>query len=107
MNKPFKTIYLDADGVLVDFLNPAIARVNERTGASVTVDDVRKVGYSMYLAWPGLSLSEFESMFTDSDFWAELQPYPWASALVEAARKTSDRVVVLTRAMELSISILK
>lgn len=99
MNKPFKTIYLDADGVLVDFMNPAIKRLNKIHNARVTVADVQRQGHSLATLW-GLTTREFEEEFRDDEFWENLPIYAWTPALVYWALKNADEVKILTRPMD-------
>lgn len=88
MTKP--TIYLDMDGVLVDFVSGAI----EATGIDLTHDTwtewdaYRLKGWTSDQFWASIN----ERLY----FWEDLQPYPWAEELLELCKSFGDVVFCST-----------
>jgi 5'(3')-deoxyribonucleotidase len=88
MTKP--TIYLDMDGVLVDFVNGAI----EATGIDLTHDTwtewdaYRLKGWTSDQFWAPIN----ERLY----FWEDLQPYPWAEELLELCKSFGEVVFCST-----------
>lgn len=72
-----KTILLDCDGVLCDFVTGSIKAHKKE---NFTHDDVKH--WSYFEDW-GMTAEEFFKGVMGYDFWFNLEPYPWAHELVE------------------------
>lgn len=80
-----KNILLDLDGVLANFLQGAINVLNRRLDKTVTeeqfVTEFGEWGINKYF---GVSLPDFwTAIESESDFWLNLKPLPWAKQLYE------------------------
>jgi len=82
------TIFLDMDGVMVDFVSGAI----EAADLPLTHDDVTEWDFFK----PYMTSEEFWERIHDTyEFWEGLQPYPWAQRLYDVCRGF-DEVVFLS-----------
>jgi 5'(3')-deoxyribonucleotidase len=90
MNKPI--IYLDLDGVLVDFVSGALKTLG------VTNYKIPPNGYKIE-SWKGVGVStkEFWKAIdaTNEHFWADLEKYPWSDKLVRLCESYGS-VFILT-----------
>jgi len=76
-------IFLDMDGVVADFVSGAI----EATGLPLTHDQVDRRNFFE----PYMSAEEFWKRIHDTyEFWAGLDPYPWAQELVELCKQYGE-----------------
>ena len=73
-------ILLDMDGVLVNFVKAASAA----HGRPYEPEKITQ--FSMAELW-GLSVPEFWKPLVGQQFWADMEPYPWASELLAALRE--------------------
>lgn len=82
-------ILLDMDGVLCDFVGEA-CELHGRDPATVT-------RWDFYAGW-GMTAADFWRPINHQgrDFWARLQPYPWAAELIEAVAKADPDFHVCT-----------
>ncbi len=89
-------IFLDMDGVLADFVGAAL-RVHDRDDALDNWPkgerDVPKVlGISRNQYWKKLDAQ-------GSDFWANLEPYPWFAELIEMVREVAPFTILTTSSL--------
>jgi len=73
------TIYLDMDGVLADFVGGLAAVLDTCPKFNGEDDLAANFGMPTNQIWRKIDAA-------GSDFWSGLEPYPWASDLVDAAR---------------------
>lgn len=70
-----KTILLDVDGVLCNFIDGII----KSKGLDITHDQWHNWNHHIHL---GMTDEEFWEITRVPDWWLNLQPYPWASDLI-------------------------
>lgn len=76
-------IFLDMDGVVADFVSGAI----EAAGLPLTHDRVDRWNFFE----PYMSAEEFWKRIHDTyEFWAGLDPYPWAQELVDLCKQYGE-----------------
>lgn len=82
-------IYLDVDGVLVDFIGAA-SRLHGKRAQDVT-------GWDFFAKW-GVTDDEFWGKIDDvgEDFWANLPEYPWCDELIELVEKIDPQFHLAT-----------
>lgn len=78
-------IFIDADGVLVDFINPFLAAANRVTGLSKTVHDLP--GWDMLPMYPEDKHEEILSNIVQPGWCGSLKPLPGAREAVDELRK--------------------
>lgn len=83
------SIFLDMDGVLTDFVKSALAR----TGLmAVPYKDTQSYNwYNQYM-----SSNAFWGQLEGADFWAELEPLPWALPLIDAVERYDPEYMICT-----------
>ncbi len=91
-----KIILIDADGVLFDFVTPALAAVARLGGPRVHHDKLDR--YDIASLVPETRLSDYYRAVTAENFCKALKPYPGALELVERLRAVG-RVVCVTSPM--------
>lgn len=94
-------LFLDVDGVIVNFITPAIdaCGLSDLVSHSTwsTYDDFRRYG---------LSGAEFVSAVErcGQEFWERLKPYPWADKVVDYCRTVDPYFKFLTKPMPFEAS---
>jgi len=86
-----RSIYLDLDGCLVDFVGGALRslRLDETLQEKVLIFDF----FNQFR----LDEKQFWSTIANSvEWWASLTPYPWASELYQTCCRYADKVVLCT-----------
>ena len=91
-------IFLDMDGVLVDFLSGAMEVLNRKYGHKSTIEQ-----YATYFgewdvcAFYGITGEKFwDSIHSTPNFWYNLKPMPWAKRLYEMLKELGDVTIVTT-----------
>lgn len=87
-----KTVFLDMDGVLADFITPSMAYHGHAF-------DAKTYPKKEWLIWKVLGITEADYWKCDSyDLWRNLPVYPWAKSLVKGIedRVGRDNVCLLT-----------
>lgn len=78
-------IFLDLDGVLVDFVSSALRLFD--------AEDIEiPEGNDNIPEWLGISVNEFYKRIdaAGSAFWAEMEPYPWTEELIDYVSSIAD-----------------
>ncbi len=79
-------IFLDMDGVLVDFVTGCL-KIHNRPEKH---DDIKD--WNFYKHW-GMSDKDFWSKFSTPGFWYNLELYPWAKDFYESLKKYGEVVI--------------
>lgn len=87
----YKTVYLDVDETLADFIGRFLRNYNAEHGTQHTKEDVVDWEFSTILQ-PGQTWRDY----IDPDFWTDLDPLPWAHDLVAAVRDLNVPYAFLT-----------
>lgn len=82
-----KNILLDMDGVISDFLTPALEKLNAWYNKNITVEEYAKVGVFDIEQVYGISSRDFWITVETADFWSSLKPLPWAKDLYQKLNK--------------------
>ncbi len=91
--KRLRTIFVDLDGVLADF-HSAVARLWGKDPARIRTSEWAEIGeWGLSVPKPDL-WDRVEAQ--GEEFWANLEPLPWAEELWDACQAACDSVVVLT-----------
>lgn len=77
-------ILCDCDGLLSNFVGSALERIGRKRA-----DHDTWRSWSHYLEW-GVSDDEFYKAIAGRQFWLDLEPYPWASALLSTLQGLGD-----------------
>lgn len=89
-----ETIAVDADGILCDFLGPALADLQRRTGLRIKRHEVKDFHYlDIYEQWDDCC----KSLLKDFDRLSNLQPIPYALWGMKELGKHFNLVVVTAR----------
>jgi 5'(3')-deoxyribonucleotidase len=88
-----KTILIDLDDTLVDFLPGLLKRYNEITGERVSIEDVGDYSFKNALKDPGVAYSIFES----PDFFFLLDPMPEGIKYFNKLIEDGHNVIILTQ----------
>lgn len=88
-------IFLDMDGVIVNFSKGVIDVMNDRFKTNLTIDDyvIQSGGYYINEFF-GVGKDEFWTM-VDKDWWINLEPFPWSLKLYEYLKSIGE-VTILT-----------
>lgn len=81
-------VLLDVDGVLADFVTPALQVVEQITGAPPPVDATED--WDLFRAYDKKTQSKFYDVFKTEGWCRALQPYPGASEFIGQLERIAD-----------------
>lgn len=83
-------IYLDIDGVLADFTGAALSMFGHPSDTKVAHEEITD--------FLGISKEEFWTLIDSkgSDYWANLEPFPWFNDLVKEVKKLDKDFCLLS-----------
>ena len=92
-----KVIFIDMDGVMCDFMTPAL-RLNGLNPEDRCIHEAVMADYDAIKKMHPQGLDAFYKAIQDAgeDFWANLEPMPWAEHLIQLCEVYSDRLCFLT-----------
>lgn len=99
----YDIIFLDMDGVLVNFMKGALTqflgqkKAEEKLGQTQPESWHAPAGFELQLHLPHLTKEQiFDSIADNPRFWVDLEPMPWAFDLMELAQSQAKQVRILT-----------
>ena len=89
--KKLRTIYLDMDGVLVDFVGGVLRHFN------ISLDEQANIKSWDFFQQFGIAEQDFwNNIAASSGFWQRLPAYPYAHDVMDLCRKYAEEVIICT-----------
>lgn len=95
-------ILIDMDDVLTECVSIWINYLNEKTGKSLTHDDI--TDWNLRVSYPELTETEITEPLLNSEFWSKVSPLKDAVKCVKKFLKDGHEVVVVSASYPLSYS---
>lgn len=87
-------ILLDVDGVLADFVTPALAVINTITGDAYRPQDITQHDITLACKLTDAQIKHWEAAISAPGFCASIQPYPSVDLHLERLRSVGDVIAV-------------
>lgn len=93
---PIKTILLDMDGVIANFVCAALDACNKATNKNITIEDYPKHEWEISNIYD-ISVAEFWEIINGTEnFWLNIELYPWSYKLWAYLNTYTDNIVIST-----------